>query len=131
MEKTQSTPSFEDSILNDEMVREETVERLKAHLPVEAKGYKANTEVILEVVILDSSRTAVTGSSIQASCQELAVDISGNTVREHLNEQLTSDSLANLEAHVNDALQDKLPRRARRGKHEIAIDLRDQSCWTV
>lgn len=122
MEKTQSTPSPEISILNDEMARAATVERLHDHLPIEVTGYKASSEVILEII----THAAVTGRSIEASCQELDVDISSNTVREQLNAQVSVDNLNELEAQVNGALQERLPRKARRTAAEVAVDLHDQ-----
>jgi hypothetical protein len=122
MEEIQGMPSPENSILNDEMTRAVTVERLHDHLPIEVAGYKASSEVILEII----THAAVTGRSIEASCQELDVSISANRVREQLNAQLSKDNLAELEASVNAALQDGLPRKARRAAGEIAVDLHDQ-----
>lgn len=99
MEKTQSTPSTEANILNDEMTREATVARLQDHLPLEVEGYKADNKVIIEVI----THAAVTGRSIEASCQELDVAVSGNTVREQLNAHLSGDKLSELESGVNHA----------------------------
>jgi predicted aspartyl protease len=124
MEKTQSTPSTEATILNDETTRAATVERLQDHLPIDACGYKANNKVILEII----THAAVTGRSIEASCQDLDVDISSNTVREQLNAQLSVGNLDTrftghfeLEASVNGALHDGLPRKARRAAAEVAV----------
>lgn len=122
MIRTQSTPSAEANILNDEMTREATVARLQDHLPLNAHGYKADNNVIIEVII----HAAVTGRSIEASCQELDVAVSGNTVREHLNAHLSGDKLSELEAGVNHALQAGLPRKARRAAADVAVDLHDQ-----
>jgi len=122
MIRTQSTPSAKASILNDEMTREATVARLQEYLPLEVEGYKADNEVILEVI----THAAVTGRSVEASCQELDVAISSNTVREQLNAQLSVDNLNELEASVNAALHDGLPRKARRAAAEVAVDLHDQ-----
>ena len=128
MVKTQSTPSTEATILNDETTRAATVERLQDHLPIDACGYKANNKVILEII----THAAVTGRSTHASCQDLDVDISSNTVREQLNAQLNAQlSVGNLdtrftghfelEASVNGALHDGLPRKARRAAAEVAV----------
>jgi predicted aspartyl protease len=124
MEKTQSTPSTEATILNDETTRAATVERLQDHLPIDACGYKANNKVILEII----THAAVTGRSTHASCQDLDVDISSNTVREQLNAQLSVGNLDTrftghfeLEASVNGALHDGLPRKARRAAAEVAV----------
>lgn len=122
MEQNQSTPSRKSSILDDETTRELTVERLEEHLPVEVEGYKVSSQIIFEVM----THAAVTGTSIEASCQELSVGVSSNSVREHLNAQVRQDNLAELEAGVNRALQTGLPRKVRRAACELAIDLHDQ-----
>jgi hypothetical protein len=49
--KEKSTPLSKDSILNDEMVRETTVEGLKDHLPLQINGYKVTTELVCEVLL--------------------------------------------------------------------------------
>ncbi len=122
MDQNQSTPSLERTILDDETTRELTVERLQEHLPVNVEGYKLSSQIISEVI----THAAVTNTSVEASCQDLAIGVSSNSIREHLNEQLRQDNLAELEGGVNRALQTGLPRKARRGEREIAIDLHDQ-----
>jgi putative transposase len=122
MLKTQSTPSLEGTILNDEMTRALTIERLQSHLALEIEGYKASSELIHEIAI----HAAVTGRLIEASCQELEVDIGANRVREHLNACLAPERLTELEAKANAALQEGLPRKVRRAAGELAIDLHDQ-----
>jgi hypothetical protein len=122
MNQNQSTPSLECSILDDETARNLTIERLQEHLPIEVEGYKVSSEVIIEVL----THAAVTGTSIEASCAELEVEVSSNSVREHLNAQMQQGNLAELERGVNQALQAGLPRKARRATQEIAIDLHDQ-----
>jgi|FLYL01.1.fsa_nt_gi putative transposase len=122
MEKNQETPSLEGTILDDETARNLTIERLQEHLPIEVEGYKISNEVIIEVV----THAAVTGTSIEASCAELAVELSSNSVREHLNAQVRQDNLEQLETSVSHALQAGLPRKARRAAREIAIDLHEQ-----
>lgn len=122
MLKAQSTPSPEGSILNDEMTRVATIERLQSHLPLEVDGYKASSELIHEVI----THAAVTGRSIEASCTELDVAIGANRVREHLNACLAPERLVDLEAKVNAALSHRLPRKARRVAGELAVDLHEQ-----
>lgn len=122
MKQNQSTPSQEGTILNDEMTKSLTVARLQEHLPIEVEGYKVSSEVIIEVMI----HAAVTGTSIEASCAELGVEVSSNSVREHLNAEVQQGNLAELERGVNQALQAGLPRKVRRATQEMAIDLHDQ-----
>jgi putative transposase len=78
--------------------------------------------LIVEVLV----HAAVSGRSIEASCQERGVDISSNSLREHLNKQLQRDKLSELEGGVNAALPAQLPRKARRNARELAIDFHDQ-----
>jgi hypothetical protein len=122
MHKTQSTPSSESTILNDEMTRTATLGRLQEHLPLEVEGYKASSELIHEIAL----HAAVSGKSIEASCADLDVTIGANRVREHLNACLTPEKLAELEAKMNSALSDRLPRKARRAAGELAVDLHQQ-----
>lgn len=122
MNQNQSTPSQEGNILNDEPTRKLTVERLREHLPIEVEGYKLSSHIILEVI----THAAVTGSSLEASCCELGVEVSPNSVREHLKAQLRRDDVGELEPGVNHALQAGLPRKARRNARELAIDFHDQ-----
>lgn len=102
MDKTQSTPSSESTILNDEMTRTATLGRLQEHLPLEVEGYQAASELIHEIAL----HAAVSGKSIEASCADLDVTIGANRVREHLNACLTPEKLAELEAKMNSALID-------------------------
>jgi putative transposase len=120
--KEKSTPLDKDSILNDEMVRETTVESLKNHLPLQINGYKVTTELVCEVLL----HAAVNNKTIEASTQDLAPQVSSNAVREQLHKQLKGDNISELEQSSNSMLRDRLPRRARRGRFEIAIDLHDQ-----
>lgn len=119
--ETQSTPSSETNILNDEMTRVATIERLQSHIPLGIDVYKASSELIHEVMIY----AAVTGRSIEASCTELDVAIGANRVREHLNACLAPEKLVDLETKVNVALGHRLPRKARRAAGEPAVDLHE------
>jgi hypothetical protein len=122
MRKTPSTPSVEANILSDEMTRAATIERLQKHLPLEVSGYKASSELIHELVV----HAAVSGRSIEASCQDLEVKIGANRVREQLNSCLSLEKLDELEAKVNGALREGLPRKVRRVAADVAIDLHEQ-----
>lgn len=88
----------------------------------EVSGYKASSELIHELVV----HAAVTGRSIEASCQELEVKIGANRVREQLNSCFSLEKLDELEAKVNNALKDGLPRKVRRAAADVAIDLHEQ-----
>jgi len=118
----QKTPSPQDTILTNEATHDVTRTRLEEHLPFDAHGYKVTNEVLQDILV----HAAVTGSSIQASCQDLDLKLSPNSVREQLNRQLQPDKLSELEAGVNAALQAQLPRRVRRDAQELAVDWHDQ-----
>lgn len=104
------------------MTRAATIERLEKHLPLEVSGYKASSELIHELVV----HAAVSGRSIEASCQELEVKIGPNRVREQLNSCFSLEKLDELEASVNGALREGLPRKARRAAADVTIDLHEQ-----
>ncbi|MDQ3398755.1 MAG: hypothetical protein M3511_13495 [Deinococcota bacterium] len=88
MIRTQSTPLPEANILIEETTREATVARLQEHLPLDVKGYKPERGYVGGHHI---PHAAVTGRSVEASCQELDVAVSSNTVREQLNAHLPGD----------------------------------------
>ncbi len=71
-------------------------------------------------------RLAVTGQTIEATCNDLDDMVAGETIRGYLNEQVRVDNLHSLEQQVNQALTAGLPRRIWKSKLEIAIDLHDE-----
>lgn len=76
-----------------------------------------------EVAIRRSNRRP----AARARCEQLfSVNIGANRVREQLNACLRLETLADLEAKVNAALAERLPRKVRRAAGELAIDLHDQ-----
>jgi len=108
--------------LTDEDVRAEVHARLGAHLPLSAEGYSVTTEMLLDVLL----QAALSGRSVEAACDELLEVADANTVREYLNDQLTANRLDILEQSLSGALGADLPRKVRRAKLDIAIDLHDQ-----
>lgn len=115
-------PTAENLSLTDEDVRAEMHARLGSHLPLSAEGYSVTTTVLLDVLL----HAASTGRSVEAVCDELLAVADANTVREYLNDQLTPDRLDSLEQRLSNALGAELPRKVRRAKLDIAIDLHDQ-----
>ena len=111
--------------LTDERTREIAVGRLKEHIAMNVEGTKANTEMLLNVLL----HAASTGQSIEASCAELEKSADSNTIREHLNEYFRLEKLEELESQINSSLTAEIPRKARRGKQEIGIDLHDQAFY--
>jgi hypothetical protein len=116
------SPHKDNKELNDEMTRQATIGHLREHLPLEVKGSKASTEMVLEVLV----HAAVKGQSIEASCAELAGSADSNTLRGYVNEAFCEELLGEVETCVNEALVSKLPKKLKKQSQEIVIDLHDQ-----
>ena len=108
--------------LTDEDTRNEAIERLGTYFPLQITGYDCTAETVYDVLI----KAAVTRQTIEAVCNDLNEMVDGETIRGYLNEQVNVDDLHRLEQQVNQALVAGLPRRLRKTKLEIAIDLHDE-----
>ena len=108
--------------LTDEDTRQEAVERLGTYFPLDISGYNCTPEIVYDVLI----KAAVTGQTIENVCKNLDEIVDGETIRGYLNEQINLDEMQSLEQQVNQALVAGLPRRLRKAKLEIAIDLHDE-----
>lgn len=111
--------------MSDEETRQATITHLREHLPLEVKGTKASSEMVLEVLV----HAAVNGQSIEASCAELAGSADSNTLREHVNEAFRSEMLDEVERRVNEALVAQLPKKLRKKVQELVIDIHDQAFY--
>lgn len=116
------SPRKDSKELSSEATRQATIEHLKKHLPLEVKGRKATTEMIVEVLV----HAAVNGQSIEASCAALSRSADSNTLREYVNEAFNDSLLDEVEKRVNEALVSQLPKKLRKKPHELVIDLHDQ-----
>lgn len=110
--------------VHSEQIHNALLNLLEAHLPLGIEGRHLDDAAVWDILIYAS----VHGLTIEAACTELA-SVSGNTVREHLNDAL-DDSHAGvvaLEQQLNQGLLSQLPQRFRqqfRWKHyDVAIDL--------
>ena len=121
---TQS-PSHDNRELTDERTREIVVEILRDNLELDVAGTKADTEMLLNVML----HAASTGQSIESSCAELEESADSNTIREHLNDYFRLDKLEELESQINSSLTAVIPRKVRRNPQEIGIDLHDQAFY--
>ena len=119
-----STPSprHDNRELTDELTRQKAVERLQTSLGLDVTGTKATTEMVFDVLL----HAASTGQSIEASCEELVESADSNTVRDYLNAYFTVDNFEEIESQINSCLTVEIPRKARRGKQDVCIDLHDQ-----
>jgi hypothetical protein len=111
--------------LSDEVTRQTTIEHLREHLPLEVKGRKATTEMVLDVLVY----AALNGQSIEASCAALVGSADSNTLRDSVNEAFCETMLEEVEKRVNEAFVAKLPKKLRKKPQEIVIDLHDQAFY--
>lgn len=115
-------PTGDNVTLTDEDVRTVAIERLQACLPVHADGWRADTVMVLDVML----EAAVTGRSIEAVCDDLEAVADANTIRGVINEQIKADGLGDLERAMNEAVAFEIPHKVRFQARDIALDLHDQ-----
>ena len=116
------TQTKTDLKLTDEDTRQEAAEKLNTYFPLEISGYNCTPEIVYDVLL----KAAVTGQTIENVCKNLDEMVDGETIRGYLNEQIHLDNFQRLEQQVNQALAAGLPRRLRKTRIEIAIDLHDE-----
>jgi hypothetical protein len=92
------------------------------HLPFAADGYTCTSEMIYDVLM----KAATEGISIDAACRDLEQSVTGNTLREVLNEQMRAEQLRQHEAELNAALAARLPKQIQACGLEAAIDEHDE-----
>lgn len=92
------------------------------HLPFAADGYTCTSEMIYDVLM----KAATEGISIDAACRELEQSVTGNTLREVLNEQMRAEQLRQHEAELNAALAARLPKQIQACGLEAAMDEHDE-----
>ena len=116
------SPSHNSRELTDELTRKAAVERLQTFLGINVAGTKATTAMVFDVML----HAASTGQSIEASCEELVDSADSNTIRDYLNDYFTVDNFEEIESQINSCLTTEIPRKARRGKQDVCIDIHDQ-----
>lgn len=115
MRASQESLSLESASLSDENTLEETLGCLLENLPLAMSGEygrKGLFEVLLQAA---SERT-----SIEQASKSLRGVPQGNTQRYHLEK---FETMSSVQGQLNATLQSRLPRRLRKGKHRLAIDL--------
>lgn len=115
-------PTKDDSTLTSDEVRTEALDVLRAHLPIEAQGYKVSSEMVFDILL----HAAATGTSVEAACDDLLGAADANTIREYINAQLTSDKRQALLDQLNEGFAAQLPRKVRRGRLDLACDAHDE-----
>jgi hypothetical protein len=114
---TQSLP-----ILSASEVRQIVSALITEHLGLQADGYDCSTQVLNDVLV----KASVEGETIESTCDDLEAVPTGHTVRNHLNEQLRPEDLAEIEERVNAALTADLPKRLWHIRLDLAADLHDE-----
>ena len=114
-----SVPNYE---LNADMMRAVTQKTVQETMGIEAKGYRCDGEMLVNVLI----KAASENGSIEAACRELSDVADSNTIRERLNGQFDVADLWEQEAQLNRALARHIPDKMPRGGLEIAIDFHDE-----
>jgi len=112
-------PTADNPTLSAEDVRTEAMTCLRSCLLLAASGYRVTTDLLLDVLL----HAAATGTSVEAACDTLLDSADANTVRSYLNDQLTVEDLPRLEHCRNQALGGDLPRKLRRARLDLVIDL--------
>jgi hypothetical protein len=108
--------------LRAEEIRMTMQEVAQEHLPFDADGYICTSEMIYDVL----TKAATEGISIDAACRDLGQSVTGNTLREVLNEQMSVAQLRQHEAELNAALSARLPKQIHFRGLEAAIDEHDE-----
>lgn len=104
------------------MVRTAAADRLRALLPEEISGYVVDRQMVLDTLIY----AAAERKSLHSACASLSGTANDDTIRNYLNAAFRPEWIHRMQLAVNRALRAELPRRLRRGRWHIAIDLHDQ-----
>jgi putative transposase len=95
---------------------------LKAHLKIKADGYRCHTDMLIDILLKASAEC----SSVEAVCADLTDTADSNTVREYLNQALSTKKLRQQEKRANAALAECIPSALDRMHVELAIDFHDE-----
>ena len=106
----------EKPVLTDKETLKEVIECLIENLPISTK--KTETEKDLYNIIIGAASSA---DSIENAANKLDKSCTGKTVRNYLVNNFPS--FQELEVQINQALISKLPRRIKKKKHKLAIDI--------
>ncbi len=106
----------EKAALTDKETLNEVLECLIENIPIETKN-PSTQEDLYNIIISAASQK----ESVENAANKLDKSYSGKTVRNYLGNNF--ESFKELETRINLALKSKLPRRIKKKKHKIAIDL--------
>src|SRR5258706_16180967 len=91
--------------LSGEGVRQVVEQTVREHLKLDIDGYKCDTATVVSVLV----KAAIEGQTIESVCEDLAIEIGSNTVREQLNALLDVVDLRRQECEMNAGLVACIP----------------------
>ena len=108
--------------LSGEDVRVVVEQTLQEHLKLAIEGYKCDSRCVVNVLV----KAAIEGQTIESVCEDMAIEVGSNTVREHLNELLDVYDLREHECAMNAGLAGNIPDLLPRRGREMALDMHDE-----
>ena len=103
-------------------VHQAAIQNVTKHISLTSDGYQCDTEMLFNVLF----KAATDSVSIETASNDLLNVVSGNTIREHLNEQLDVCHLREQECEMNQALSEGVPGEVFQQAVEIAFDFHDE-----
>ena len=110
------TIKTEKPVLTDKDTLKEVIDCLVEHIPIKTQGAD-NQEKLYQMIVGAASQT----DTIENAPKKLKKSCTGRNIRYHLIKNF--NNFQELETQLNQALISKLPRRIRKRKHKLAIDL--------
>jgi putative transposase len=108
--------------LSGEDVRRVVEQTLREHLNLANDGYKCDSSCVVNVLV----KAAIERQTIESVCDDLALEVSSNPVRERLNARLDVYDLREHEGEMNAGLAANIPEPLPRRGREMALDLHDE-----
>ena len=109
------TTTTEKAVLTDKETLKEVIDCLIQYIPIETQG-AFNQKDLYNIIV----GTASQADTIENRAKNLKKSCSGKNIRYHL---AKLPSFKELETRLNLALISRLPRRIKKRKHKLAIDL--------
>ena len=111
--------------MTDRAILHFTVNLLETHFPLQVCGYDCQTSDLWRVLVASAARR----STVEATCLDLEEVPASNTIRHHLQEQLATLEIPQLQECCNQVLQSQVPdwlwQTAQHKALDVALDLHD------
>ena len=105
--------------LSGEDVRRVVEQTLREQLSVAIDGYKCDSSSVVNVLV----KAGIERQTIESVCDDLALEVSSNTVRAQLNALLDVYDLREHECEMNAGLARNVPEQLPQWGREMALDL--------